>query len=71
MRSLGRFMTVSAAAYVANLAVVLLLHRGSGVNVYIAELAGAATYTTLGFLGSYYYAFAGTRRRPMQGTGRF
>ena len=57
MRSFGRFVTVSAIAYVANLAVVLLLHRRVGVNVYLAQLAGAAIYTTLGFLGSYCYAF--------------
>jgi len=62
-RSFGRFIAVSAGVYLANLGVVLLLHRRIGANVYFAELAGVAIYTTLGFLGSYYYAFTRTKQR--------
>jgi putative flippase GtrA len=65
MRSLGRFITISAIAYVVNLAMVLLLHRRFGINVYIAQAVGVATYTTFAFLGSYYYAFPKIERRPL------
>jgi putative flippase GtrA len=59
--SMLRFLLVSAVAYSANLGMVLFVHRTLGVDVYFAQLFGVATYTTVAFLGSYYYAFAQSR----------
>ena len=36
-----KFVIVMAVAYLCNLLVVLLLHRTIGLNVYLAQLAGA------------------------------
>jgi len=52
---------VTAAAYLANLAVVLQAVHGLGLNPYYAQAIGVAPYTAVGYLGSKFFVF---RRKP-------
>jgi putative flippase GtrA len=56
-----RFLIVTAAAYLANLAVVLQAVYGLGLNPYYAQAIGVAPYTAVGYLGSKFFVF---RRKP-------
>lgn len=55
--SLLRFLSVLAAAYMANLGTVLFAVNKFQVNPYIAQALGFIPYTAIGFLGSRYFAF--------------
>jgi putative flippase GtrA len=57
-KSLLRFLMIVGFAYCCNLMVVLLTHRTFGLNVYLAQILGAAFYSSIVFLGSRYIAFA-------------
>jgi glycosyltransferase involved in cell wall biosynthesis/putative flippase GtrA len=52
-----RYLLVLAIAYVANLATVLYANSYFHLNPYIAQALGIIPYTTIGFLGSRYFAF--------------
>jgi putative flippase GtrA len=52
-----RFVLVLSVAYLVNLAAVTTLVNGFEVNPYIAQALGTAPYTTVGYLGSRYFAF--------------
>jgi putative flippase GtrA len=55
--ALVRFVGVLLVAYFANLATVLVLIEALGINRYLAQAAGVAPYTTVGYLGSRHFAF--------------
>lgn len=52
-----RFVTVLAAAYAANLVIVLTAISWLGINSYLSQALGVPVYTTLSYLGSRWYAF--------------
>ncbi len=56
-KTLYRFLIVFAAAYAANLVVVLAAADGFGVNGYLAQTLGVCTYTVLFYLGSRRFVF--------------
>lgn len=56
-RSLPRFALVSGVAYVANLASVVLSRNALGAETFVPHLVGTLVYTTVGFLGSFLFAF--------------
>ena len=53
----GRFVAVIAAAYAANLAVVLSAIDWFGINSYISQALGVPVYTALSYMGSRWYVF--------------
>jgi putative flippase GtrA len=57
-----RFLLVLAVAYGANLATVVVANTTFGVNPYVAQALGIFPYTSIGFLGSRYFAFRNQRR---------
>jgi putative flippase GtrA len=59
-----RYVLVCALAYLANLTVVMWLDRRSSGAGLLIQLAGMATYTVLGFLGSRYFAFPANGAMP-------
>lgn len=52
-----RYLLVLAVAYVANLATVLFANSHFDLNPYLSQALGIIPYTTIGFLGSRYFAF--------------
>jgi putative flippase GtrA len=54
---LVRFLLVLAVAYIINLGTVVGLTTELGVNRYIAQALGILPYTTVGYLGSRFFAF--------------
>ena len=52
-----RFLLVVAVAYISNLVTVLVATSHFGLNPYIAQALGMLPYTTIGFLGSRFFAF--------------
>lgn len=54
--ALLRFSLVTAVAYLANLAVVVLLIDG-GVNSFVAQACGVPVYAILGYIGYRWFAF--------------
>lgn len=56
-----RYLLVLAVAYAANLATVLFVHARFDINAYLAQAMGVLPYTTIGFLGSRYFAFRAQR----------
>jgi len=57
-----RFLLVLAVAYGANLVTVIVANTTFGVNPYVAQALGIFPYTSIGFLGSRYFAFRNQRR---------
>jgi putative flippase GtrA len=62
LSAFARFVGVVGTAYIANLATVLVLAEGLGVDRYIAQALGIPPYTAVGYLGSRYFAFSNLRR---------
>ena len=60
-RSLWRFALVCVTAYGANLLVLFGARDVMGPASFLPHVAGSATYTLIGYLGSRYFAF---RSRP-------
>jgi polyisoprenyl-phosphate glycosyltransferase len=52
-----RYLLVLLVAYVANLATVLFADSHFDLNPYLSQALGIIPYTTIGFLGSRYFAF--------------
>lgn len=52
-----RFLGVFLAAYLANLATVMILIEAFDVNSYLAQALGTAPYTALFYLGSRFFVF--------------
>ena len=52
-----RYILVRAVGYAANLITVLFAHSQLGLNAYLAQAIGIVPYTTIGFVGSRYFAF--------------
>ena len=62
-----RYLLVLAVAYVANLATVLFANSHFDLNPYLSQALGIVPYTTIGFLGSRYFAFRDRRgTQPVQ-----
>jgi glycosyltransferase involved in cell wall biosynthesis/putative flippase GtrA len=59
-----RYLLVLAVAYGANLATVLFADSHFDLNPYLSQALGIVPYTTIGFLGSRYFAFR--ERRGIQ-----
>jgi putative flippase GtrA len=59
-----RYFLVLVVGYAANLATVLFVHSRFDLNAYLAQAIGIIPYTTIGFLGSRYFAFRNQRRLP-------
>jgi putative flippase GtrA len=57
-----RFLLVLAVAYGANLVTVVVANAVFEVNPYVAQALGIFPYTSIGFLGSRYFAFRNQRR---------
>jgi putative flippase GtrA len=57
-----RFLLVLAVAYGANLVTVVVANTTFGINPYVAQALGIFPYTSIGFLGSRYFAFRNQRR---------
>ncbi len=55
--SLLRWLGVIGACWGMNLAAVVVLHDGLGMDVYAAQLGGLVTYTGTAFLGGRFFAF--------------
>ncbi len=55
--SLARWLGVAGACWGLNLAAVVLLHNGWGVDAYAAQLGGVAAYTGAAFLGGRFFVF--------------
>jgi len=56
-QTLPRFVAVQGAAYLANLATLLLLHDTLSVDRNLAQLGAVAVYTAIGFAGSNFLVF--------------
>jgi glycosyltransferase involved in cell wall biosynthesis/putative flippase GtrA len=52
-----RYILVLAVAYTANLASVLFADTHFSLNPYLSQAIGIVPYTTIGFIGSRYFAF--------------
>ena len=63
--SLARWLGVVGACWGLNLAAVVLLHVGLGVDVYAAQLGGVVTYTGAAFMGGRLFAFRAPGRTFM------
>jgi putative flippase GtrA len=61
-----RFAAVLCIAYAANLLAVIVLVDQFGLNRFVAQAAGTVPYTTVGYLGSRFFAF----RRPTSAATR-
>lgn len=59
-----RFLLTFVVAYTANIATVLLLIDGAGVNAYLAHAVAVVPYTSTFYLLSRFMVFAGAMRRP-------
>lgn len=59
-----RFLLTFVIAYAANIATVLLLIDGAGVNAYLAHAIAVVPYTTTFYLLSRFMVFASGMRRP-------
>jgi putative flippase GtrA len=64
LAALARFLLVLGAAYLANLAAVITARDVLGFAPALAQLAGIAPYTAVGYLGSRWFAFAGSAADP-------
>ena len=62
-RSLTWFMVVTAVAYGANVATLLLVRDTFGWGSTLSQLAGIAPYTLIGFFGMKFIAF---KNRPLK-----
>jgi putative flippase GtrA len=58
-----RFLLVVGLSYLANLAALVVARDALGWGSHHGQLAGAAVYTAVGFIGSHWFAFA-ARRLP-------
>lgn len=58
--TLSRFLAIFAAAYLLNLATVLIAIYSFGVNAYLAQTIGIVPYAAFFYLGSRYFAFRST-----------
>ena len=56
-QSFTRFALVCGFAYAVNLAVLALARAALGADTFWPHVLGMAAYTTVGFLGSQFYAF--------------
>jgi putative flippase GtrA len=56
-RSLWRFALACAVAYGANLVVLFASREALGPATFLPHVAGAVTYTAIGYLGSRFFAF--------------
>ncbi|HEY5139001.1 MAG TPA: GtrA family protein, partial [Methylococcales bacterium] len=56
-----RYLLVLLVAYVTNLATVLFANSHFDLNPYLSQALGIIPYTTIGFLGSRYFAFRDRR----------
>jgi len=56
-QSFTRFALVCGFAYAVNLAVLALARTALGADTFWPHVLGMAAYTTVGFLGSQFYAF--------------
>lgn len=71
----ARFLVAFVLAYAANLATLLLLMRGAGLNPYLAQAFAVVPYTAIFYLGCRHFVFkavAGSRTdsastSPVQG----
>ena len=55
--AMPKFAAVTACAYLANLAVVVILERALDLNPYVAQAGGLFPYLAIGYLGSRYLVF--------------
>jgi polyisoprenyl-phosphate glycosyltransferase len=55
--SFMRYLLVLAVAYLANLKTILYADANHSLNPYLVQALGIVPYTTIGFLGSRYFAF--------------
>jgi putative flippase GtrA len=62
-----RFLLVVGVAYLANLAALVVARDALGWGSHLGQLAGAVTYTAVGFVGSRWFAFAARRLPGDQG----
>lgn len=62
-----RFLLVVGVAYLANLAALFVARDALGWGSHVGQLAGAAAYTAVGFIGSRWFAFAARRAPDGQG----
>lgn len=58
VKSVLPFAATQLLAYLCNLSVVLIAHEYFGINGYAAQALGIPAYFTIGFLGSYFFAFS-------------
>jgi putative flippase GtrA len=56
-----RFIVVTAAAYIANLATVTIGIYWVGIDSYLAHALGVGPYAVVGFIGAKFFAFAAER----------
>lgn len=61
LSSFIRYLLVLAIAYAGNLATVLFANLHFNLNPYMAQALGVIPYTTVGYLGSRYFAFRSQR----------
>jgi putative flippase GtrA len=54
---LARFLLVLTVAYLVNLGTVLALTKFLDMNRFLAQAVGTLPYTTVGYLGSRFFAF--------------
>lgn len=62
-----RFLLVVGVAYLANLAALIVARDALGWGGHLGQLAGAVAYTTVGFAGSRWFAFAARSAPDGQG----
>lgn len=65
-----RFLLVVGVAYFANLAALVVARDALDWGSHVGQLAGAVTYTAVGFIGSRWFAFAARRVPDGQGAWR-
>jgi putative flippase GtrA len=63
LREIVRFVAIFLLAYLANLAVLILLIRHAGVHEGVAQVLAGVVYFGLSFVMNKYYVFAGPRAR--------
>jgi putative flippase GtrA len=57
-RAFARFLGITALAYLANLALVMLAIHEFGINSFISQALGVPVYTAVSYLGSRWYVFS-------------
>lgn len=62
--SLMRWLAVAGLAFACNLGVAVTAHERAGVDPYLAQLLGVATYTVLTYLGARHFAFRSPGAQP-------